>query len=216
MNHYLFPIVLAAAFVTLYWIFCRWHSQGGGKLTKAEIDRYIAFMEKLPLPAEEIKAVCARIRRWAEADDGKPVYMPCSAFIAASSDSTSRIATVSRSSASSGRAARMTVQSNISAVERQAGERPRAERTATHLGSTFCVSFASLLSLGCGPVSFLDCVSFAHVLALLGRAVKTRAFLVINVCLGVDPHQTTSAAWCRSRRASAAASNRCCGRRRTD
>src|SRR5262249_40429178 len=35
MNHYLFPIVLAAAFVAVYWIFCRWHSQGGGKLTKA-------------------------------------------------------------------------------------------------------------------------------------------------------------------------------------
>src|SRR6266481_1122710 len=52
MNHYLFPIVLAAAFVALYWIFCRWHSQGGGKLTKAEIDRYLAIIEKLPLPAE--------------------------------------------------------------------------------------------------------------------------------------------------------------------
>jgi hypothetical protein len=75
MNHYLFPIVLAAAFVAFYWIFCRWYSQGGGKLTKAEIDRYIAIIEKLPLPAEGIKAVCARIRPWAEADDGKPVYM---------------------------------------------------------------------------------------------------------------------------------------------
>ncbi len=75
MNHYIFPIVVAAAFVALYWIFCRWHSQGGGKLTKAEIDRYIGIIEKLPLPAEGIKAVCTRIRPWAEADDGKPVYM---------------------------------------------------------------------------------------------------------------------------------------------
>lgn len=75
MNHYLFPIVLGAAFVSVYWIFCRWHSQGAGKLTEAEIDRYMAIIEKLPLPAEGIKAVCDRIRPWAEADDGKPVYM---------------------------------------------------------------------------------------------------------------------------------------------
>jgi len=75
MNHYLFPIVLALAFVALYWIFCRWHSKGGGKLTKAEIDRYIAIIERLPLPAKETKAFCVRIRAWAEADDGRPVYM---------------------------------------------------------------------------------------------------------------------------------------------
>lgn len=73
--NYLFPIVLAALFVALYWIFCHWHSQGGGKLTKAEIDRYLALIEKLPLPAEGVEAFCARIRPWAEADDGKPVYM---------------------------------------------------------------------------------------------------------------------------------------------
>jgi hypothetical protein len=74
MNYH-FPIGLAAAFVALYWIFCRWHSQGGGKLTKAEIDRYMAIIEKLPLPAAGVEAFCARIRLWAEADDGKPVYM---------------------------------------------------------------------------------------------------------------------------------------------
>jgi hypothetical protein len=39
MNHYRFPIVVAAGFIALYWIFCRWHSQGGGKLSKEEIDR---------------------------------------------------------------------------------------------------------------------------------------------------------------------------------
>jgi len=75
MTHYLFPIVLAAAFIALYWIFCRWHSQGGAKLTKAEIDRYVAIIEKLPLPPEETRAFCDRVRPWAEADDGKPVYM---------------------------------------------------------------------------------------------------------------------------------------------
>jgi hypothetical protein len=65
MNHYLFSIVLAAAFVALYWTFCRWHSQGGGKLTKEEIDRYMAVIEKLPLPPEGTEDFCARVRPWA-------------------------------------------------------------------------------------------------------------------------------------------------------
>jgi hypothetical protein len=71
----------------------------------------------------------------------------------------------------------------------------------------------AVLSLGCGPVSLFDCVSFADILALLGRAVKTRALFVINVCLGIDPHQPVSAAWCRSRGAGASGGRRC-GRRR--
>ncbi|HEU0273609.1 MAG TPA: hypothetical protein VFQ83_03680 [Candidatus Udaeobacter sp.] len=75
MNHYLFPIVLAAGLLVLYWIFCRWHSQGRARLTKPEIDRYMAIIEKLPLPLEETRAFCARVRPWAEADDGQPVYM---------------------------------------------------------------------------------------------------------------------------------------------
>src|ERR1041385_1841874 len=54
-----------------------------------------------------------------------------------------------------------------------------------------------LLSLG-GPVSFFDRVSFADVLALVSRAVKTRSFLMINVCLGIDPYQPMSAVRCRS------------------
>jgi hypothetical protein len=72
-----------------------------------------------------------------------------------------------------------------------------------------------LLSPDSGPVSLFDCVSFAHVLALFAPAVKTRALLVINVCLGIDPHQPRAAAWCRSR-GSSAAGDRCCGRRRAD
>ena len=56
-----FELILAAALVILYVAFWAWHSQGAGKLTQAEIDRYLAFI--------------ARLRPWAEADDGKPVYM---------------------------------------------------------------------------------------------------------------------------------------------
>jgi hypothetical protein len=70
-----FQIILGAALVALYSIFWGWHSQWGGKLTNAEIDHYMAIIEKLPLPAEEIQAITSRLRPWAMADDGKPVYM---------------------------------------------------------------------------------------------------------------------------------------------
>jgi hypothetical protein len=70
-----FELILAAAFVILYVAFWAWHSQGRGKLTQAEIDQYLTIIEKLPLPKKEVQAFIARLRPWAEADDGKPVYM---------------------------------------------------------------------------------------------------------------------------------------------
>ena len=70
-----FELILAAAFVILYVAFLVWHSQGAGKLTQAEIDQYLAIIEKLPLPEKGVQAFIARLRPWAEADDGKPFYM---------------------------------------------------------------------------------------------------------------------------------------------
>jgi len=70
-----FEFILAAALVILYVAFWAWHSQGAGKLTHAEIDRYLAMIEKLPLPEQKVQDFIARLRPWAEADDGKPVYM---------------------------------------------------------------------------------------------------------------------------------------------
>ena len=70
-----FELILAAGLATLYVAFWAWHSQGAGKLTQAEIDRYLAIIEKLPLPEKGVQAFIARLRPWAEADDGKPVYM---------------------------------------------------------------------------------------------------------------------------------------------
>ncbi len=70
-----FDLILAAAFVILYVAFRAWYSQGAGKLTQAEIDRYLAIIEKLPLPESGVQSFVARLRPWAEADDGKPVYM---------------------------------------------------------------------------------------------------------------------------------------------
>ena len=38
-------------------------------------DRYLAIIETIPLPEKAVQAFIARIRAWAENDDGKPVYM---------------------------------------------------------------------------------------------------------------------------------------------
>src|SRR6266446_8161162 len=54
-----------------------------------------------------------------------------------------------------------------------------------------------LLSLRCGPVSFFGGLGLGHVLAFLGRAVKTRAFPVVNMCLRVHPYQAVPSAGCR-------------------
>jgi hypothetical protein len=70
-----FELIFVAVLVILYLAFLAWHSQGGGKLTQAEIDQYVAIIEKLPLPEKAVQAFIAHLRPWAEADDGKPVYM---------------------------------------------------------------------------------------------------------------------------------------------
>lgn len=71
-----FELILAVTLVILYAAFWAWHSQGGArKLTQAEIDKYITSIEKLRLPEKAVQAFIARLRPWAEADDGKPVYM---------------------------------------------------------------------------------------------------------------------------------------------
>ena len=71
----MFAIILGTVLLILYLAFCAWHSPRAHKLTKAEIDHYLAIIEKLPLPPEEAKAIISRLRPWAEADDGKPFYM---------------------------------------------------------------------------------------------------------------------------------------------
>src|SRR5437773_6848236 len=53
-----------------------------------------------------------------------------------------------------------------------------------------------LSSRGRGLVSRLDCVLFGHVFALPRRAVKTRAFPVVNMRLRVNPHETVTPARC--------------------
>ena len=68
-------IIFGAALVGLYLVFWVWHSPWVGRLAKADIDRYLAILEKRLLPAEDVKAFTSRVRSWVEADDGRPVYM---------------------------------------------------------------------------------------------------------------------------------------------
>jgi hypothetical protein len=75
VKRYRFDIIFAATLVVFFIGFCAWHSPWQGKLTQEEINHYMAIIEKLPLPQEEIQAITSRLRPWAEADDGKPVYM---------------------------------------------------------------------------------------------------------------------------------------------
>ena len=71
----MFAIILGIMLLILYVAFWAWHSPWANKLTRAEIDHYMAIIEKLPRPSEEVQAIGSRLRRWAEADDGKPFYM---------------------------------------------------------------------------------------------------------------------------------------------
>ena len=47
-------------------------------------------------------------------------------------------------------------------------------------------------------VAFFNGVGLAHVFALLGFAVITRTFLVIDVAIGIDPYHSMATArrWC--------------------
>lgn len=66
-----FPVALLAAFAA----FWRWHSPRAKPLTKDEIDRYLEIISKISMPGDENQKFIAKLRPWAEADDGKPAYM---------------------------------------------------------------------------------------------------------------------------------------------
>ena len=55
--------------------FWRWHSPPAKKLTREEIDHYLEIISRLPSPGDGSERFIARVRDWAESDDGKPVYM---------------------------------------------------------------------------------------------------------------------------------------------
>jgi hypothetical protein len=70
-------LVVGAICATLFAAFYLWQTPGilGGALTSTDIDRYVARVAALNAPAEDKASTIARIRGWAAADDGQPVYM---------------------------------------------------------------------------------------------------------------------------------------------
>jgi hypothetical protein len=71
----MFQLCFGAVLLALFLSFWFWHSPMRRKLTPSEIDRFMGAIEKLPAPAGERGDTLARLRAWAERDDGKPVYM---------------------------------------------------------------------------------------------------------------------------------------------
>lgn len=73
-----FMPVLLLVLLALYAAFWTWQTPFWlrGALTPEEVDFHFQLMEKnLAMPAGEKAAVLARLRAWALADDGKPVFM---------------------------------------------------------------------------------------------------------------------------------------------
>jgi hypothetical protein len=73
-----FEIVLGTVLLALYAAFWLWQTPGvlRGPLAADEIDAYLAGAERnLAMPADEKARSLAKLRAWAQADDGQPVYM---------------------------------------------------------------------------------------------------------------------------------------------
>lgn len=75
MKQHGFPILLGATLATCFAAFCAWHSPRRKRLSREEIDPYIAIIEKLPAREGGMQNFIARLRAWAECDDGRPVFM---------------------------------------------------------------------------------------------------------------------------------------------
>jgi len=77
VRSYRFEFLLAGALALAFVALCAWLSPGEhSRLDAAETDRYIARLKgRLPVPADEERIFLERLRAWASADDGRPVYM---------------------------------------------------------------------------------------------------------------------------------------------
>jgi hypothetical protein len=74
MSKFKFEIITGCIFTVILIAFCLWQNPAGAKLSKAEIDTCLKTAESR-LVFENKEQVLIRLRAWAEADDGKPVYM---------------------------------------------------------------------------------------------------------------------------------------------
>ncbi|HTQ00713.1 MAG TPA: hypothetical protein VMN56_15430 [Casimicrobiaceae bacterium] len=70
-----FLVALAGVFAALLAALCLWQAPGS-KLSAGEVERYLSVIDKtLPLAGEERARMLARMRAFAESDDGQPFYM---------------------------------------------------------------------------------------------------------------------------------------------
>ena len=75
MRSFRFEIVLGALLLAVFLAGSDWLAPGS-RLSQGEVDRHLATLEqRAPWPAEEKRAILEHLRAWAEADDGRPVYM---------------------------------------------------------------------------------------------------------------------------------------------
>lgn len=78
MKQLRFEIIFATILVAIFVAFYLWQTPGSlwGKLRPDEVDHYLgAIEEQLVFPAAEKTQVLARLRGWAQADDGGPICM---------------------------------------------------------------------------------------------------------------------------------------------
>lgn len=74
MKKHRFELILGAILVAVF--LAAQAFQSANKLTKAEVDRYMAVLENaIPVEWEERNEFLVRMRTWGESDDGQPVYM---------------------------------------------------------------------------------------------------------------------------------------------
>lgn len=69
---------MALVLSTIFAAFCTWQAPGWlrGPLNPAEVEGHLRQIEQhLAMPADMKNEVVARLRTWALADDGRPVYM---------------------------------------------------------------------------------------------------------------------------------------------
>jgi hypothetical protein len=75
MKSHKFELIFGAIIIVFFLCFWFWHSPIIGKLTQEEINHYLGVIEKSAFPPEEKTEALARLRAWAESDDGNPVFM---------------------------------------------------------------------------------------------------------------------------------------------
>lgn len=74
MKEHRFELILGAILLAVFAVASAF--QATSTLSKADVDRYMAILDKaVPVEWEERNEFLARLRAWGESDDGQPVYM---------------------------------------------------------------------------------------------------------------------------------------------